>query len=284
MPKRFSPLSGNSDPSLFRLALDVLEAGEPDTKVAAAKAAADAWRSGSVPVRAPGDALSAIPKRPARPARPELLPPTKMPRRRGGGAGRIALIHALAHIEFNAIDLAFDLIARAAFADLPRAFFDDWVTVGADEARHFALLQRRLGDLDSHYGALPAHDGLWESAEATAGDLKARLAVVPMVLEARGLDVTPQTIEHCERRGDIESAAILQTILSDEITHVRAGTRWFDHLCREENSDPVGTFHALVRHYFRGFIKPPYNAEARKQAHLPPEFYEPLAPDNADSA
>src|SRR5204862_334937 len=139
--------------------------------------------------------------------------------------GRIALIHALAHIEFVAIDLAFDLIGRFG-AQFPTGFTDDWMRVGADEAMHFALLDRRLRSLGSHYGALPAHDGLWDAATEPAHDVKARLAVVPMVLEARGLDVTPATIERFDAAGDAVTARILTRIVTDEVRHVRAGTEW----------------------------------------------------------
>ena len=160
-----------------------------------------------------------------------------MPKRGKGGSerGRIAMLHALAHIEFAAIDLAFDLAGRFG-AGFPPAFVDDWFDVGADEAMHFALLDRRLRALGSHYGALPAHDGLWEAAEATAHDALARLAVVPMVLEARGLDVTPATIARFEAAGDARSAAILGRIYRDEIRHVAAGTLWFRIGCESRRT------------------------------------------------
>ena len=223
---------------------------------------------------------SAIPPdRPARPARPPLLPPREMQRRRnlGGMAGRIALIHALAHIELNAIDLGWDIIARFSGEDLPRQFFDDWVGVAAEEAEHFALLDARLTALGSEYGALPAHDGLWEAAAATSGDLLARLAVVPLVLEARGLDVTPAMIARLEQAGDQESAAILRRVYHDEIGHVAVGARWFGQLCGTHCLDPAATFHDCVRRCFAGSLKPPFNRAARDAAGLPAEFYQPLA-------
>ena len=159
------------------------------------------------------------PPRPARPERPLLRPPKEMAKRRafGSQAGRIALIHALAHIELNAIDLVWDLVARFTGEKLPRAVFDDWVEVAAEEAYHFVLLAGRLAELGARYGDLPAHDGLWEAAAATVDDLLARLAVVPLVLEARGLDVTPQMAARLERAGDAESAQILRRIYRDEI-------------------------------------------------------------------
>lgn len=220
----------------------------------------------------------AMPDRPARPDQPELLPPNRMPKRGKGGSerGRIALIHALAHIEFSAIDLAFDAVGRFG-GQFPRGFTDDWMAVGADEAMHFALLDRRLRQLGSHYGALPAHDGLWDSAAATADDRKARLAVVPMVLEARGLDVTPATIDRFSEAGDLPTRRILQRILSDEVRHVRAGTTWFESACREEGAVPVTTWRDLVRTHFRGLIKGPFNASARDSAGLTRDYYAPLA-------
>ena len=201
-----------------------------------------------------------------------------MPRRGGKGLrGRIALLHALAHIELNAIDLAWDLIARFTREDLPRAFADDWVTVADEEAKHFALLAEHLDTLGAAYGDLPAHDGLWQAAQETAHDLLARLAVVPLVLEARGLDVTPAMIERLKAAEDAESAAILQVIYDDEIGHVATGQRWFRFTCEQRGLAPVETWQALVRRHFKGALKPPFNAAARTAAGFPPAFYEPLA-------
>jgi uncharacterized ferritin-like protein (DUF455 family) len=224
-----------------------------------------------------GDATA--PLRPARPAHPALCPPRDMPRRRNFGSqtGRIALIHALAHIELNAIDLAWDIIARFHDNGLPRAFYDDWVGVAAEEAEHFALLADRLGALGAAYGELPAHDGLWEAAAATAHDLLARLAIVPLVLEARGLDVTPEMIARLERAGDAPSAAILNRIYQDEIRHVAVGMRWFERLCRGHGLDPQAVFQERVRRYFSGRLKPPFNRQAREAAGLPHRWYEMLS-------
>jgi len=253
----------------------VLAAAEPARKVALSTAAAAAWRSGAIAEigHAPP------PARPARPPRPMLLPPRGMPKRRAGGAAatRVALLHAVAHIELNAIDLAWDLVARFADCAPPRAFFDDWVAVAAEEAKHFGLLASRLEALGATYGDLPAHDGLWEAAEATAGDLLARLAVVPLVLEARGLDVTPAMIARLEAAGDDESAAVLKIIYADEIGHVAAGHRWFLHVCAKAGLAPAHTYQRLVRQYFKGAFKPPFNTLARDAAGLPAAFYEPLA-------
>ena len=182
------------------------------------------------------------------------------------------MLHALAHIEFAAIDLAFDMVGRFG-AHFPGEFVDDWLGVGADEAMHFVLLDRRLRALGACYGALPAHDGLWEAAEATTGDALARLAVVPMVLEARGLDVTPATVERFKAAGDARSAAILTRIYRDEIRHVRAGTKWFGWACEARRIAPVSEWQRLVRTHFRGPVKPPFNDSARLEAGLSRDYY-----------
>ena len=254
----------------------VLLAGEPRDKVRLARAAARAWKRGDLEHRFD----VAMPEAPARPERPELLPPNRMPKRGRGGSerGRIALLHALAHIEFSAIDLAFDCAGRFGGA-FPRAFVDDWLSVGADEAMYFAVLDRRLKALGSGYGALPAHAGLWDAAAATAHDAAARLASVPMVLEARGLDVTPETVARFDAAGDAASARILRRIYVDEIRHVGFGAKWFGYLCANQAIFPAPHWQALVRTYFRGSLKPPFNVSARDSAGLTRDFYHPLAID-----
>ena len=220
----------------------------------------------------------AMPDVPARPALPELLAPNRMPKRGRGGSerGRIALVHALAHIEFVAIDLALDAAGRFG-GQRDARFVSDWLGVAADEAMHFSLLARRLVTLGSHYGALPAHDGLWDAARETAHDLAARLAVVPMVLEARGLDVTPLTIERFTAAGDQRTARILQRILDDEVRHVGLGTSHFRTLCAERGDSPPKTWQMLVTRHFRGSVKPPFNDSARRSAGLSYEFMEGVA-------
>jgi uncharacterized ferritin-like protein (DUF455 family) len=262
-------------PNLSEAAVAVLSAPQPAEKLRLSREIALAWRSG----RIPEVGTAAPPVRPARPARPELKAPREVPRRRitRGSAGRGALIHAVAHIELNAIDLAWDIIARFAGEDLPRGFADDWVTVAEEEAKHFGLLAGRLGELGLAYGDLPAHDGLWEAAEETSRDLLARLAVVPLVLEARGLDVTPAMIAKLEAVGDTESAALLKIIHEDEIGHVAIGKRWFDHVAGLRGRDPGAAWRDLVRRHFKGALKPPFNRDARLRAGLPPEFYDPEA-------
>ena len=218
------------------------------------------------------------PERPARPEKPELKAPREMKRRRGGGSAqnRIALLHAIAHIELNAIDLAWDMIARFAAPDLPRDFCDDWIAVADEEASHHALVVARLEELGGAYGDLPAHDGLWEAAQATAHDLLARLAVVPLVLEARGLDVTPDMIERLTRFRDAPSAQVLQVIYDEEITHVATGQRWFRWECARRELEPVTAYRDLVARYYGGALKPPFNHAARRAAGFEPAFYEGL--------
>ncbi|MBT2244511.1 ferritin-like domain-containing protein [Sphingobium sp. BHU LFT2] len=252
----------------------VLTVADPTAKLMAARAVARSWRLGRLAHRFD----TVMPDRPARPDAPELLPPGQMPKRSkmGTDRGRIAMLHALAHIEFVAIDLAFDLIGRFG-GEFPAGFTDEWMRVGADEAMHFALLDRRLRQLGSHYGALPAHDGLWQAASETAGDALARLAVVPMVLEARALDITPSTIARFEGVGDDISARMLQRIMTDEIRHVSAGTTWFNQATNRLGLDPVKHYQILVKRHFRGSVKPPFNDSARRQAGLTRDFYDALA-------
>ena len=207
-----------------------------------------------------------------------LVDPRDVPRRRPGTpAGRIALLHAVAHIELNAVDLHWDIIARFAGTPLPLGFFDDWVKAADEESKHFNLMCDCLEAQGSHYGALPAHAGMWRAAEDTAHDLHARLAVVPMVLEARGLDVTPGMIEIFRAAGDAQAIAALETIYAEEVHHVAYGSKWFNYLCGRDGLDPTPTFHDLVRRHFHSSLKPPFNAEKRAEAGLPPDFYWPLA-------
>jgi len=253
---------------------DILLTANPRAKLMQARAVARGWRQGQYAHRFD----VAMPARPARPSAPQLLPPNKMPRRgkMGSERSRIAMLHALAHIECVAIDLAFDLVGRYG-EQFPREFVDDWLRVGAEEAMHFALLERRLRQMGSYYGALPAHDGLWEAAEETAHDALARLAVVPMVLEARALDITPGTVQRFEEAGDHASARALSRIMDDEIRHVAAGTKWFNAATKRIGVDAPKYYQMLVNRHFRGMLKPPFNDSARRQAGLTRDYYIPLA-------
>ncbi|HUT51441.1 MAG TPA: ferritin-like domain-containing protein [Alphaproteobacteria bacterium] len=257
--------------SLTEAAVAVLSTADAAHKAAASRAVAAAWCDGTIA----SIGVFTPPDRPARPATPELRRPGDMPRRGAGqsAAGRIALLHAIAHIELNAIDLAWDIVARFASADLPREFFDDWVKVAGEEAKHFTLLSDRLAALGAAYGDLPAHDGLWEAAESTAHDLLARLAVVPLVLEARGLDVTPTMIARMTRYEDHQTAAVLTTIYEDEIGHVAIGMRWFAGECERRGLTPEPTWRALVAEHFKGALKPPFNDDARARAGMGRGYY-----------
>ncbi len=271
-------MTGSDDiaDTLAAAARNVVLASDLEQKVALAKRTAKAWFKGQLSLGHRSIALR-MPERPGRPDRPTLLPPRDMPRRsRSGLRGRLALLHALTHIELNAVDMTWDLIGRFFAEPLPRSFFNDWVQVGLEEAKHFELLSRRLVELGAEYGDLPAHDGLWQAVQDTGDSLLARVAVVPLVLEARGLDVTPSMITNLEASGDTASADILAIIYRDEKRHVAFGAKWFRFLCSQQGLVPEPTFHDLVRRHFRGRIKPPFNDKARAQAGLSPGFYKPL--------
>lgn len=257
-------------------AIEVLETSDAREKAHAARRVARDWLTRGVECC---NGPRPVPERPARPPQPELKRPKDVPRRKIGPSpeGRIALLHALAHIELNAIDLAFDIVARFAGSGLPENFFDDWIAVGDDEARHFLMLDDRLRGLGASYGDLPAHDGLWQASMETAHDVLARLAIVPMVLEARGLDVTPAMIAKLEAAGDPESAAALQIIHDDEIGHVAVGRRWFEHVCLERGVEPVETWQSMVKRHFKGGLRAPFNVESRARAGFPESYYGPLA-------
>lgn len=202
---------------------------------------------------------------PGRPLRPELVPPLDVPRRKmTTPKGRAALIHALAHIEFNAINLALDAVYR--FRGLPSAYYGDWLKVAAEEALHFQLLRDHLGSLGHDYGDFAAHNGLWEMAMKTAHDPLVRMALVPRVLEARGLDATPAIVEKLRAAGDEKAVAILAIIERDEIGHVAIGNRWYLHLCQERGLEPVDTFRRLLKEFDAPPLKPPFNIEARRKS------------------
>jgi uncharacterized ferritin-like protein (DUF455 family) len=264
--------------SLAEMAVEVLTTAEGRAKAALSRRHAASWQA----ARAAGTPLpigrANPPDFPARPEKPDLLPPREVPRRRPGSPqGRIALLHALAHIELNAVDLHWDIIARFTDQPMPLGFYDDWVKAADEESKHFTLLSDVLEGLGSHYGALPAHAGMWRAASDTADDLPGRLALVPMVLEARGLDVTPGMIEIFRKAGEAPALAALEVIYAEEVGHVAYGSKWFNWLCGRAGDDPKEVFHALVRRYFHGALKPPFNEEKRAEAGLPPDFYWPLA-------
>ncbi|MCZ8032673.1 MAG: ferritin-like domain-containing protein [Pseudomonadota bacterium] len=202
---------------------------------------------------------------PGRPARPRLVPPADVPRRTPfTREGRAAQLHAVAHIELNAIDLALDAAWR--FAGLPEAYYRDWARVAREEALHFTMLAAHLETLGRRYGDFDAHDGLWAMCEKTAGDPTARMALVPRTLEARGLDATPPMRERLVRAGDLQAASILDRILRDEIGHVAVGNRWYRWLCERDGLDPVAHYAVLVARHDAPQPKGPLNLEARRAA------------------
>lgn len=251
-------------PSLFAAAAECLAAADPDSKVVLTQHYAATFARGELTI--PADAPAPEPIRmPGRPAKPALVHPRELPRRGfGSDEGRAAFIHAVAHIEFNAIDLAWDAVYR--FRDMPDAYYADWVSVANDEARHFAMLRKRLGDFGRDYGDFDAHNGLWEMAEKTAHDGLARMALVPRVLEARGLDVTPGMIVKLRALGDDATVAILETILREEVAHVAAGSRWYRWHCKRAGVDPRARFRELLREHAGGVLHGPFNMEARLAA------------------
>jgi uncharacterized ferritin-like protein (DUF455 family) len=266
-----------SDLTLTEMAVAVLSTRDGRAKTALSRAHAATWFAARTAERALPLGRAVPPLRPARPEQPELLDPRDVPRRRPGSVqGRIALLHAVAHIELNAVDLHWDIIARFADTPMPLGFYDDWVKSADEESKHFNMICDCLEALGSHYGALPAHAGMWRAAEDTAQDFLGRLAVVPMVLEARGLDVTPGMIEVFERAGETAAVAAMRVIYAEEVHHVAYGSKWFHFLCGRHDVDPKTAFHDLVRRYFHGALKPPFNEEKRAEAGIPPDFYWPL--------
>ena len=250
--------------NIFETALNCIATADPDRKCLLTRKAQQAWEEDAMDFSMPAYGPDGIAD-PGRPARPPLVPPSQLPHRKLASAeGRAAFLHALAHIEFNAINLAWDAVYR--FRDMPVDFYTDWLGVAADEARHFALLRERLRDLGYDYGDFPAHDGLWDMAVRTAHDSLVRMALVPRMLEARGLDVTPPMISRLRQLGDMESVRILDIILHDEIGHVESGTRWFNHLCKERGLEPLETFMKLIDEFLQGRIRRPLNLEARTRA------------------
>ncbi len=246
---------------LRREALSALMACDPQVKVRAARLLADAAAMDCDPALR----LAAPPALPGRPERPHLVSPAQLPRRSPfTPEGRAALLHAVAHIEFNAINLACDAIWR--FPDLPQAYYLDWARVASEEALHFSLLNEHLATLGHAYGDFDAHDGLWTMAERTAHDLLARLALVPRVLEARGLDATPPMQVRLAQAGDHRAVKILDVILRDEVGHVAIGNRWYRHACAQAGVDPILHEAHLAKQYGVPPPQPPFNLSARRAA------------------
>ncbi len=249
--------------SVFAHAQACLKADSIHSKLESTAKAVAAWRAGEL--HWDDDTVIEAISTPGRPQRPNLVQPRDLPKRGFGKLkDRLALIHALAHIEFNAVNLAWDAIYR--FRGMPQDYYDDWVGVAEDEARHFVLLRARLQANDSDYGAFPGHNGLWEMAEDTAHDLAARMALVPRVLEARSLDVTPMIAKRLRSAGDHETADVIALIEREEVPHVLAGSRWFRYVCKQRDIDADATFLELLNQYMKAKPRGPYNREARSAA------------------
>jgi len=249
-----------TDPTLQDAALACLLSGDVDEKLSLTAALA---RCG-LPLAASDSIANSLPDV-GRPPLPRLVEPRQLSQRGlGTPAGRAAFIHAIAHIEFNAVNLALDAVYR--FRGMPAQFYADWLSVAEDEARHHALLAERLKAHGHAYGDFDAHNGLWQMALATQHSCLERMALVPRVLEARGLDVTPMMIERLERAGDHETAEVLRLILREEVRHVAIGSHWFTWCCTHAGVDPESTFEHLIQTHARGAIRAPFNHEQRRAA------------------
>jgi len=249
---------------LFEAARRCIDCGEPEAKVTLTRETFDALREGRLSLQDGGVQPAPI-DAPGRPPKPRLVMPRDVPQRGlGSEEGRAALVHAVAHIEFNAINLAWDAVYR--FRGMPDDYYHDWASVAHDESRHFTMLSARLAQLGHAYGDFDAHNGLWEMAVKTAHSCVARMALVPRVLEARGLDVTPGMIARLRSVGDDTTAGILEIILREEVPHVAAGTRWFRFCCEREGRDPAATFDALLSEFVPTGLRGPFNLDARRAA------------------
>ncbi|XP_073033162.1 uncharacterized protein [Primulina eburnea] len=292
--------TSDTEETLVEAALRVLNTADPFEKARLGDEVANKWLQGII-TRPYDEFLDLpVPDRPARLAIVKLVSPSEMPKlgKAGSLRSRQAIVHSLVHTESWAMDLSWDIIARFGRQEsLPMDFFTDFVKVAQDEGRHFILLAARLEELGSFYGELLAHDGLWDSAIATSKDLLARLAVEHCVHEARGLDVLPTTISRFRKGGDDKTADLLEKIVyPEEITHCGAGVKWFRYVCsrsmnllmcsnndevlRDMEDEVIQKFHATVKDFFKGPLKPPFNEPARRAAGFGPQWYEPLAVKN----
>lgn len=253
----------NQQCNLFEQSLNCLLINDPQKKVAAVEGLCKKWLDKELLIHPLSEIRSL--SVPGRPEKPELVDPKKVPRRKLSSLkGRLTLVHAIAHIEFNAINLALDVLYR--FQHMPEKFYTDWCQVAAEEAQHFTLLSNYLNDHNMKYGDLSAHNGLWEMAVKTDFDILVRMALVPRVLEARGLDVTPGMIKKLQPSGDTQLIAILEKIFDDEIGHVKIGSYWYKQLCESRNLEPEKTFFDLIDQYMQGAKFGPFEFEARAKA------------------
>ncbi|PHS27758.1 MAG: rhamnosyltransferase [Robiginitomaculum sp.] len=265
--------------NLLSRAVTLLHLADPVKKAERTCQLARDWQNRKL-VLDPDKASPVPPEQPGRPANLEQVAPGAVPKRRVGTAeGRIALLHAIAHIELNAIDLALDMLARFTSDPVLSApdrldFATDWLVIASEEAQHFTLITNRLNEMGSIYGALAVHQGLWEAAHNTRHDLAARLAIAPMLLEARGLDVTPSMIKKLIGAGDTKSAHVLKIIYEEEIGHVAKGVHWFKIVCAARNVEPQHHFKTLVQQYFPAGLRAPFNHSAREMAGLTRGYYQ----------
>lgn len=275
LPRSRPVASDDSASSLRHAALAALRESDPGAKVAALGILHGRYRAGHAQCRV-GEVIEEPAGLPGRPAKPDLVEPRRL-RHRGMQTeeGRAVLLHAIAHIEFNAINLALDAVWR--FPDMPEAFYADWLRVAVEEAHHFGLLQARLQEFGHTYGDYPAHDGLWDMCARTSDDVLARMALVPRTLEARGLDASPPIRARLMQAGDAASAAILDVILRDEIGHVRIGNRWYRHLCDARALEPHETYARLAEQYRAPRLRGPFNFDARREAGFDEEELAALA-------
>ncbi|MGC2048464.1 MAG: ferritin-like domain-containing protein [Gallionella sp.] len=258
------PSDSTPPTELRKASLFWLAEGNPSYKAAGVHQLVQAWLSGRIDLDTHAT-LGATQTIPGRPEKPELVSPLSVKRRSMiTPQGRATLIHALAHIEFNAINLALDAIWR--FPDMPAAYYSDWLQVAGEEALHYSLLTGHLQRLGYAYGDFPAHNSLWEMAAKTQHDILARIALVPRTMEARGLDATPPVRAKLEQAGDLEAAEILNIILRDEIGHVAIGNRWYSYLCEQRGLEPAATYAQLAREYAAPVLRGPFNLEARRAA------------------
>ncbi|CAN8141528.1 Ferritin-like domain-containing protein [uncultured Thiomicrorhabdus sp.] len=249
--------------NLFALTLHCLQEPDLDKKMQQVDQLLQIWTEDGFDFT-PSHEIVRIPD-PGRPQKPDLVPPKDLPRRGLGSIeGHAALMHSIAHIEFNAINLALDAVYR--FQDMPKQYYGDWLGVAGEESYHFQMIREHLFHLGYEYGDFPAHDGLWMTTYQTDHDSLVRMALVPRTLEARGLDVTPAMIQKLRAIGDKRGVEILKILLRDEIGHVEVGTRWFRYLCQQRNENPFAQFKAVVDQYFHGNLRGPFNFEARKEA------------------
>ncbi|KIK91231.1 hypothetical protein PAXRUDRAFT_13888 [Paxillus rubicundulus Ve08.2h10] len=271
--------TGRTPSTLMEWAVVILNTANPTLKVERTKHAVQLFRTGRL--TSTGHKSKRVPLPPAVPPRDDnytqnIVDPRKLGKRKNAAV----MLHALANIEQWAIDLAWDIMVRfgSSHPNIPQAFFSDFTRMALDESKHFSLLVSRLAAISpsTPYGSLPVHAGLWESATVTSHSLRARLAIIHLVHEARGLDVNPGTIERFRRAGDTETVKVLEIIHADEVTHVTSGHRWFTWVCEQQGVNPVSTFREEVRRGWRGNIKGPFNVEARETAGLSRAFYEDL--------